>query len=169
MKNSILYLWAAAFLFILTGCNAAYMSSPGPVLGSDSGRDYNRIVTFDVVGKGVEPEAALTKGQARLMAERAAVADGYRQFVEKLRGVYVEAYMKAGFGAVEQDILKTHTQSILRGVKIKEITHGDYGIASAAMSLRVNFTRHGMIWWPQGMGVPNSQSTMASLKRESTP
>jgi len=40
------------------------------------------------------------------MAERAAVADGYRQLVEKVRGVYVDAFMKAGRGTVNHDVIQ---------------------------------------------------------------
>ena len=152
MKKKILFLFLAMVVIAVSGCNT-YKASPGLVLEkAPANSTNNRIVTFTVKGKGVEPEGALTKGQARLMAERAAVADGYRQFVEKIRGVYVDAFSKGGFGTIDQDSIKTSTQSILRGVEVKEITHGDYGIAQAVMELRINFTRHGMIWWPQGPG-----------------
>ena len=152
MKRTMLLFFLVTVLVGLAGCNS-YFASPGPVIENDPGNSNdNRIVTFMVKGKGVEPEASITKGQARLMAERAAVADGYRQFVEKLRGVYVEAFTKSGYGIVDKDFLYTRTQSLLRGVEIKEITHGEYGIAQAVMELRVNFSRHGMIWWPEGLG-----------------
>ena len=151
MKKLCLSL-SLCLLFFFFGCNT-YMSSPGPVTqktGEQSG--YNRVVTFSVIGKGIEPESALTKGQAWLMAERAAVADGYRQFVEKLRGVYVEAMMSAGYGSVNEEFIQTQTRSTLRGAQVNAITHGEYGIAEAEMTLRVNFTRQGMIWWPDGLG-----------------
>ena len=64
----------------------------------------------------------------------------------------MDAFSKGGFGTIDQDSIKTSTQAILRGVEVKEITHGDYGIAQAVMELRINFTRKGMIWWPQGLG-----------------
>lgn len=162
MKQFRFFLPVLAILFFLTGCNTYKASSgpatdstasPGPVIKDVKKEvDQNRIITFTVKGKGVEPESALTKGQARLMAERAAIADGYRQFVERLQGVYVEAMMSAGFATVDQEFIKTKTRSILRGVEIEEVTHGDYGIAEAVMSLRVHFTRDGMIWWPKGLG-----------------
>ncbi len=152
MKNCMKFVVFGALLFLLAGCNI-YQASPGPVVKSGSDQnDQNRIVTFTVTGKGVEPEAALTRGQARLMAERAAVADGYRQFVEKLEGVFVEAYARGGYGTIDKDMLKTSTRAVLRGVEVKEITHGDLGIARAVMQLRINFTRRGMIWWPEGLG-----------------
>jgi hypothetical protein len=111
----------------------------------------HRVVTFRVTGKGLEPENALTKGEAILMAERAAVADGYRQLVEKVRGVYVDAYMKAGRGSVNQDTIQVQTQSWLRGTEVMEITQADYGITLARLRLRINFSKKGMVWWPVGI------------------
>lgn len=167
MKRTILFLFLAMAVMAVSGCNT-YTASPGPVIEEAPGNSANnRIVTFTVKGKGVEPEGALTKGQARLMAERAAVADGYRQFVEKLRGVYVDAFSKGGFGTIDQDSIKTSTQAILRGVEVKEITHGDYGIAQAVMELRINFTRKGMVWWPQGLG--NNMNNFQAASRVNGP
>ena len=156
--KSFLFLWGWAILgCFLSGCAGNYYPS-GAVLGeAASTPQANRVVTFDVVGKGVEPELSLSKGQAVLMAERAAVADGYRQFVEKIRGVYVDAYMRAGYGAVNWEALKTSTQSWLRGVEIIEIKQGAFGIVEAHMQLKVNFIDNSMIWWPFGAdNIPKS-------------
>lgn len=145
-----------ASVLVMTGCGGQYhtasQGSPGNVLGTpDHGNRSQRVVTFYVVGKGLEPETALTRGQAVLMAERAAVADGYRQLVEKLRGVYVDAQMKAGNGEVNYDAIQVHTQSWLRGTDVMELTRGEYGITEARMRLRVNFAKKGMVWWPVGI------------------
>ncbi|MGM0654443.1 MAG: LPP20 family lipoprotein [Thermodesulfobacteriota bacterium] len=133
----------------LWGCSKG---GPGNVLDSSVNSTHNhRVVTFRVTGKGLEPENALTKGEAILMAERAAVADGYRQLVEKVRGVYVDAYMKAGRGSVNQDTIQVQTQSWLRGTEVMEITQADYGITLARLRLRINFSKKGMVWWPVGI------------------
>ena len=125
---------------------------PGGVLDSSVGNTVNnKVVTFQVTGKGLEPENALTKGEAVLLAERAAVADGYRQLVEKVRGVYVDAYMKAGRGTVSEDEIQVHTQSWLRGTEVMDVSQGDYGITTARLRLRINFSKKGMIWWPVGI------------------
>lgn len=152
----LLFIFLAA-MFVLTGCQSSSSknigSAPGKVLGPpDGAANRHRVVTFFVIGKGIEPENALTKGEAVLMAERAAVADGYRQLAEKLRGVYVDAFMRAGRGTVDHDLIRTHTQSWLRGTEIVEITDGRYGITKVRMRLRVNFSQKGMIWWPAGIG-----------------
>lgn len=148
-----------------TGYRSA-ANAPGEVLGSNGTQVENqRVVTFYVTGKGIEPENALTKGEAVIMAERAAVADGYRQLVEKVRGVYVDAFMKAGRGTVNHDMIQVHTQSWLRGAEIMEVTQGEYGITNARLRLRINFARQGMIWWPVGMGNSVEPANTSSVSR----
>lgn len=150
--RKLLALAAGVLVLSFFGCsmgNRSVSGSSGGVL--DSG-DTQKIVTFYVTGKGLEPENALTKGEAVLMAERAAVADGYRQLVEKVRGVYVDAFMKAGRGAINHDAIQVQTQSWLRGTEIMEITQGEYGITNARLRLRIKFSKDGMIWWPMGIG-----------------
>ena len=139
--------------FVLAGCSSSSKTAltPGEILGPKDAAENKRIVTFYVTGKGLEPENALTKGEAVLMAERAAVADGYRKLVEKLRGVYVDAFMQAGRGTVDHELIRTHTQSWLRGTEVVEITEGRHGITNVRMRLRINFSKKGMIWWPAGI------------------
>jgi hypothetical protein len=150
------------FFFGCSNSGRSVSSAPGSVLDSAGGSaDNHKIVTFYVTGKGLEPENALTKGEAVIMAERAAVADGYRQLVEKVRGVYVDAFMKAGRGTINHDAIQIHTQSWLRGTELMEITKGEYGITNARLRLRINFAKEGMIWWPVGIG-DNVKPVLAS-------
>ena len=158
MKKIVL-MFAGLLVLSFYGCttsnsnSSSSLSNPGGVLGSPGGSaDNHKVVSFYVTGKGLEPENALTRGEAVLMAERAAVADGYRQLVEKVRGVYVDAFMKAGRGTVNHDEIQIHTQSWLRGTEVMEITQGEYGITNARMRLRINFSKDGMVWWPVGIG-----------------
>ncbi len=166
-------------LFSLTGCSQLSgdrrleaAAAPGHVLGLEQTFDgAQKTVTFDVIGKGLEPENALTRGEARLMAERAAVADGYRQLTEKVSGVYVDAYMKAGFGTITQEMVTTKAQSWLRGVEVKEIIVGKEGITQAHMQLSIYFTQKNMVWWPTGLGpgVRPTDDVKASMGPFSTP
>jgi len=166
-KLSIVLLGLFVSVLFLSGCNTTSSSStaggPGKVLsppGSD-GVNY-KVVTFFVTGKGLEPENALSKGEAVIMAERAAVADGYRQLVEKIRGVYVDAFMRAGRGTVDYDTIQVHTQSWLRGTEIMEISQGEYGITNVRLRLRINFNKDGMVWWPVGIGQDAKFVTVSS-------
>ncbi len=156
-KLSMMLLAGLVSVLFFSGCGSLGTQSaaggPGSVLGPPGGAsEDHKVVTFFVVGKGLEPENALSKGEAVLMAERAAVADGYRQLVEKVRGVYVDAFMRAGRGTIDYDTIQVHTQSWLRGTEIMEISRGEYGITKARLRLRINFARNGMVWWPVGIG-----------------
>ena len=156
-KLNILLLRLFVLVLFFSGCSSKLSSTaeggPGKVLGPPGGdaEDY-KVVTFFVTSKGLEPENALSKGEAVLMAERAAVADGYRQLVEKIRGVYVDAFMRAGRETVDYDTIQVHTQSWLRGTEIMEISQGEYGITNVRLRLRINFNKDGMVWWPVGIG-----------------
>jgi len=156
MKRVIcIFIQLTLLLIILSGCSSSKQgtAAPGPVLGLNQGDgNAQKVVTFKVIGKGLEPENALTKGEAKLMAERAAVADGYRQLVEKIKGVYVDAFMEAGFGTVNKDMISTKTQSWLRGVDVVEIRSAEYGITEAHMKLSIYFAKKNMVWWPTGLG-----------------
>jgi len=152
--KSALYL-VCLVLLVSAGCGTrGYQSAaPGSVLGSIPGDDASRkVVTFRVVGKGVAPEKSLTQGEAAIMAERAAVADGYRLLVEKISGVYVDAFMKAGYGSVNQEMIVTKARSWLRGVEIMETRQAAHGITEAELQLDIYFARRNMVWWPSGLG-----------------
>ncbi|MCA1786967.1 MAG: LPP20 family lipoprotein [Desulfobacteraceae bacterium] len=153
--KSALYL-VCLVLLVSAGCGTrGYQSTaaPGSVLGRtpDDGAS-RKVVAFRVVGKGVAPEKSLTPGEAAIMAERAAVADGYRLLVEKISGVYVDAFMKAGYGSVNQEMIVTKARSWLRGVEIMEVRQTAHGITEAELQLDIYFARRDMIWWPSGLG-----------------
>jgi len=119
---------------------------------SDPGGLNERIVVFKVTGKGVASEDAINKGEAILLAERAAVLDGYRQLSEKLRGALVDSYSRRTGTRIDMDKITAQTHSYLKGVKVTDITAGEYGIYSAHMEVRVLFIHNELLWWPSGLG-----------------
>ncbi|MBF0379108.1 MAG: LPP20 family lipoprotein [Desulfamplus sp.] len=159
MRKFMISLFMVAF--VLSGCIYVEQRAKGSNLSSTGGTvEYSandttskqRIVTFEVVGKGLIPETAINTGQGRLMAERAAINDGYRQLVEKIRGVYVDAYSQTTNGIIDYDVIRTRTQSWLRGVQVLEVKESGYGIFNAKLELRIYFTETDMVWWPAGIG-----------------
>ncbi|MFO7749843.1 MAG: LPP20 family lipoprotein [Desulfobacteraceae bacterium] len=158
-KNGIIWL-ILVFLSAVTlnGCSLLGVPAdsskavPGSAVAPQNSGTEERIVTFKVTGKGMVPEIATSPAQGRLLAERAAISDGYRQLVEKIKGVYVEAYSKTSEGQIDYDVIRTKTQSWLRGVNIIDTEEVGQGIFQVHMSLRIYFTQKDLIWWPQGLG-----------------
>ncbi|MEA2059896.1 MAG: LPP20 family lipoprotein [Thermodesulfobacteriota bacterium] len=148
---------AAVIMVTITGCRCLWCSHHKGKSSFDyqsvleKNNSENKVVVFRVTGKGLAPETATFKGQAMIMAEKAAVADGYRMLAEKLRGVYIDAYMKTSNGTVNYDVVETQTHTWLRGAKIVDIVRSDFGITEAYMNLRVRFKKKDMIWWPAGI------------------
>ncbi|CCK79541.1 LPP20 family lipoprotein [Desulfobacula toluolica] len=143
MKKTSIIVWGLFFsVLFFSGCSRFNPSSiavgPGNIcVLAGSGGDDQNIVAFQVIGKGLEPENALSKAEAVLMAQRAAVADGYRQLAEKVHGVYIDAFMQSGRGIITHDAVRVQTQSWLRGTEIMEIYQGDHGITNARLRLKI--------------------------------
>ncbi len=160
-RGRFIFLSSVAVSLFLYGCSTIRPTGSLRGLTGVTDGEGSKIVTFHAVGKGLSPETAINKGQAILMAEKAAVADGYKKLIEKIRGVYVDAYMQSGQGMVDHDIIRTHTQSWLRGAEIMGVKQADNGITEAYMALRVNFAHKNMIWWPTGISGLSSRSSSA--------
>lgn len=67
-----------------------------------------------VVGSGAAPEG-MSAGQARLMAERAAIADAQRQLVEITQGVRIDSETTVKDFVTQSDVIKTSVQGIIKG------------------------------------------------------
>jgi len=98
------------------------------VPGLEPGEAGNKIMV-SVNGQGLEP-ATGTKQQKKLLAERAAIIDGYRKLSERLGGMILNAYSQAGKNNISVDQVTTETNAYLRGAQVAFVSHED-GIAKA--------------------------------------
>ncbi len=91
-----------------------------------------------VIGKGAPPsDENLSEVQRYLLAERAAIVDGYRKLAEKLEGVIVSTLTKEGNYAINMDKVKVSAEAMIKGAEIVEIDHKDNGICIAKIKIRV--------------------------------
>jgi hypothetical protein len=155
MKKLICLAVLLPLFFVCSCSNRAY---PPPnatgrsVIEESKPLDNDRVVLFKVTGKGMAPETAVRRGEAIILGERAAVLDGYRLLLEKLRGALVETYSKRKGVDVDMDTISSQAKSYLKGVEILETKVDEYGIYHVDMQVRVFFAYNNeLIWWPSGL------------------
>lgn len=130
MQNKILLL--ILFLFSLSGCffNNQTMkysthreSMHNFVAGIEPEESSNKILVI-VKGKGVEPETG-TLIQKKIMAERAAVIDGYRKLAERLSGIMIFIQSKTGQNKLTLDQIMVEASVMLKGAQVNNISYHD--------------------------------------------
>lgn len=99
------------------------------------------VVTLHAVGRGIAPENAINRGQAIILGQSAARANGYVKLAEKVHGVYVDSFRQLGRGVVDIEIVHQETQAWLRGAEVMEYREIENGIYEAYMRVRIIVTR----------------------------
>ena len=95
----------------------------------------NQTNIIEVTGKGVVPDDLEDSPKGYLMAERAAVIDGYRLLTEKIAGIIVEANSENKDFTVSKDKIYTYAKSFLKGAEVMSIRHLKNNIAEADIRL----------------------------------
>lgn len=154
--KKLICLVAVLQLFFMCSCYCrAYIPNTDgrSVIEETQPLDNNRVVVFKVTGKGMAPETAVRRGEEMILGERAAVLDGYRLLIEKLRGVLIDTYSQKKGVDVDMDTISSQARSYLKGVEILETRVDEYGVCHTDMQVRVFFTYNNeLIWWPSGIG-----------------
>lgn len=94
-----------------------------------------RKIMIRVVGKGIEPLDG-TPIQKKLMAERAAVIDGYRQLAERLAGMIIESESRVGNNSLSMDKVMIEANAYLRGAQVSMVNY-QAGFATADIKLYI--------------------------------
>jgi len=154
--KKLICLVAVLQLFFMCSCYyRAYVPNTAgrSVIEETKPLNNERVVVFKVTGKGMAPETAVRRGEAMILGERAAVLDGYRLLIEKLRGALIDTYSKRTGVDIDMDKISSQARSYLKGVEILETTVDKYDVYHTDMQVRVFFAYNNeLIWWPSGLG-----------------
>ena len=106
------------------------------VFAAEGNVDWDsRVIT--VTGMGAAPPNAMNPAQARMMARRAAVVDGYRQLAEVVKGVNVDSETTVENMMVTSDVIKTKVSGLIQGARVvaeQVVPGGGYEPASNGSS-----------------------------------
>jgi hypothetical protein len=90
--------------------------------------------SMKVTGSGAPP-AKGSAAQKRLMARRAAIADGYRQMAEMINGVRVDAETIVRDFVTESDTIKVQVSALIKGAQIGDTRYLSDGSVEVDMRL----------------------------------
>ncbi len=97
----------------------------------------NKGSTIFVTGKGLASKDESDGTRGYLLAERAAIVDGYRLLSEKLAGILLQSASRNENYKLSSDSIMAQTQSFVRGAEIVNITHKENGIVEVQMKLQL--------------------------------
>ena len=92
-------------------------------------------VTLRAKGAGAPPARAANAAQARLMAERAAKVDGYRNLLEQAYGLQVTGSTTVRDFVTQSDTVRTQLDAFIRGAKVSDTRVLDDGSVETEMEI----------------------------------
>jgi len=92
-------------------------------------------VTLRGRGAGAPPARAANAAQAKLMTERAAKVDGYRNLLEQAYGLQVTGSTSVRDFVTQSDTVRTQVDAFIRGAKVVDTRYLDDGSAEVEMEV----------------------------------
>ena len=102
-------------------------------------KSQNELV-ITVTGQGVAPSVTSSPAQAYALAKRAAMADGYRQIAERVKGVQVEGQDTIKNMMLQQSSTKTSVEALVRGANITNTAFKE-GLCEVEMEIALSYSR----------------------------
>ena len=96
-------------------------------------------ITIRATGSGAPPPSAINPAQARLMTERAAKLDGYRNLLEQAYGVQITSNSTVRDFVLQSDTIKARVEAFIKGAKIIDTRHLSDGSVEVDMELTLGY------------------------------
>jgi hypothetical protein len=145
------YSAALALLLSISTLQAGILSpeSSGKVRCVYSGTDGNCVepaldsshqLVITVFGQGVAPTVTASPAQAYALAKRAALADGYRQIAERIKGVHVEGQDSIKNMMLQRSTVRTSVDAMVRGANMMDTTFKD-GLCEVELEIVLSYSQ----------------------------
>lgn len=96
------------------------------------------VATIRARGSGIRPQEASSASQARLLAERGAKVEAYRNLLEEAYGVLVTSSTSVRDLATQNDAVRTTLNGFIRGARVVDMRHLEDGSVEIEMEIRLN-------------------------------
>lgn len=130
-KKSVLL--AVGLMMILAGCYVV------PVKETPAPKAEWVPITIRATGSGAPPANAINQAQARLMTERAAKLDGYRNLLEQAYGVNITSNSTVRDFILQNDTIKSRVEAFIKGAKVVDTRHLSDGSVEMEMELVLGY------------------------------
>jgi len=96
-------------------------------------------IVLRATGGGAPPEKAINPAQARLMTERAAKMDAYRNLLEQAYGVAIRAKSTVRDFVLQNDTIRSRVEAYIRGAKVIDTHYKDDGGVEVEMEVTLGY------------------------------
>jgi hypothetical protein len=144
------YSTALALILAVSMLNAGLFASDEPkVRCVYSGTDGSCVepalassqqLVITVFGQGVAPSVTSSPAQAYALAKRAAMADGYRQIAERVKGVHVEGQDTVKNMMLQRSSIQTTVDAMVRGANVMDTTFKD-GLCEVQLEIVISYSQ----------------------------
>jgi hypothetical protein len=126
-----------------TDSKSSEVVQPGEIVRSNVLADElspTHEIRISVVGQGVSPTSISSPAQAYALAKRAAIADGYRQIAEKVKGVRVEGQDTIKNMMIIHSNVRTTVDAMIRNANVVETSFKE-GLCEVEMEIVLSYTQ----------------------------
>ncbi len=137
MKKHLIFSFVFVAVFVVYGYgNCAQWGQLVEQIGNGSVNWTEGII--EAKGIGVPPENLFGKPQARPMALRAAKLDAMRNLLETTKGVRIDSTTTVKNYAVENDIIMSRVEGVIRGAKVVNQEYMSDGTVEVTIQMSLN-------------------------------
>ncbi|MEW6332777.1 MAG: LPP20 family lipoprotein [Thermodesulfobacteriota bacterium] len=123
----------AVVLLLVTGCYIVPV--PDQRVSPAEPAEQWVPIAIRATGGGAPPERAINPAQARLMTERAARLDAYRNLLERAYGVAIQAKSTVRDFVLKDDTIRSRVEAYIRGAKVIDTVYKDDGGVEVEMEV----------------------------------